>query len=185
MKRVEVAMRLVGLLVVGLGLAGCGGRTPAPAETAPPPEVAIYLVARDVPAAELSTADVRGLPLREPPVITTGDIVTYDAATHEIELTPEAYRRVQQLYRLPVDVDGLPFVVTVGRQPIYAGAFWSPLSSLSSDGVTIPQPMDPGGGRPVIRLNLGYPAPDFWRGGRDPRPDPRVLAALEAAGKLK
>jgi hypothetical protein len=172
------------LLSVALLLvpAGCSKESEAATEPGPPQPVAIYLVARDVPSAELVRTDVRALPLREPPVLTSDDIVTYDWATHEIELTGEAYRRVRQVYRLPVDVDGVPFVVCVGRQPIYAGAFWTPLSSLSFDGVTIQQPM--ADQPPVIRLYRGYPGPDFSRG-RDPRSNPRIMAALRAAGKLK
>jgi hypothetical protein len=38
--------------------------------------------------------------------------------------------------------------------------------------------------RQVIRLELGYPGPDFFVG-QDPRSDPRILDALESAGKLR
>ena len=83
---------------------------------------------------------------------------------------------------MPVKVDGIPFVVCVGEQPIYAGAFWTPLSSLSFDGVVIMQPFDTDG--TTIRIVLGYPGQDAFTGS-DPRADDRVMKALEAAGKLK
>lgn len=170
------------LLVSVVLPAACGRAATPTTDPASHQPVAIYLTSRDVPAAELATVDVRSLQLREPPLVTSADMITYDPATHEIELTPEAYARVQQVFRLPVDVDGVPFVVTVGRQPIYAGALWTPLSSLSFDGVVIMQPLEEA--PPIIRLDRGYPASDFARG-RDPRSDARVLSSLAAEGKLK
>jgi hypothetical protein len=80
-----------------------------------------------------------------------------------------------------VDVDGLPFVVCVGSDRIYTGAFWTPLSSLIFDGVVVMQPMEPD--RNVIEIGIGYPSPAYAEA--DPRSDAKVLGALESAGKLK
>lgn len=145
-------------------------------------DFAIYLLAQDVASVELAKVDLDQLALEEGPIISAEDIVTYDQTTHEIELTQAAYARIQQIFPLPVKVDGIPFVVCVGEQPIYAGAFWTPLSSLSFDGVVIMQPFDTDG--TTIRIVLGYPGPDAFMG-RDPRADERVMKALQAAGKLK
>jgi hypothetical protein len=98
-----------------------------------------------------------------------------------MELTATAYRRIQELFPIPVKVNGIPFMVTVGSEPIYAGAFWTPLSSLSFDGVVIMQPFSPD--ETVIQIALGYPGSDATTRG-DPRSDPRVMEALRAAGKL-
>ena len=96
-----------------------------------------------------------------------------------MELTPEAYERLRAL---AVPVDGLPFVVRVGDETIYRGALWTPISSLSYEGIVIMQPFDPAGR--TVRLELGYPSPQFARG-EDPRSDGRIRAALEQAGKLR
>jgi len=145
-------------------------------------EFAIYLLAEDLPPAEWLQADLNSLALQEQPIIATDDIVAYARETHEIELTAAAYGRVQELYTLPVDTDGMAFVVCVGEERIYAGAFWTPLSSLSFEGITIMQPWEED--RHVIQIGLGYPSPEFFRG-TDPRADLRIIQALEQAGKLK
>jgi len=142
----------------------------------------IYLLADEMPATELSMFDLDDLELQEKPIVSTIDVVAYDSETHEIELTAGAYERIQRLFTLPVKVFGMPFVVTVDADRIYAGGFWTPASSVSFDGVVICQPWDPD--ERVIRIALGYPAPEAFTG-EDPRSDPRVLESLEAAGKLK
>ena len=145
-------------------------------------DFAIYLLAEDLPLAEWTRADLDALSLAKEPVISTADIVSYSWDSHEIELTAAAYDRVQGLYTLPVDVDGLPFVVCVGNDRVYAGAFWTPLSSLSFDGVTIMQPFSTDDRS--IHIERGYPTSDFFRGS-DPRSDARVLQAMTVAGRLK
>ncbi|MDD5038716.1 MAG: hypothetical protein PHN78_05305, partial [Dehalococcoidales bacterium] len=90
-----------------------------------------------------------------------------------------AYELISQL---DVPVAGKSFLVCVDKAPIYWGAFWTPISSLSFDGVTILKSLslqEP----PVITLELGYPSPDFYNG-EDPRNSPEVFRALDEAGKL-
>jgi len=145
-------------------------------------EFSIRLLAQDMPPAEMSKVDLNSLRLQEQPIISIDDIMAYSKETHEIELTAPAYGRIQQLFSLPVDVDGIPFVVCVGRDPVYAGAFWTRSSSLIFDGVVIVQPFE--ANKHTIRISLGYPTPEVFRG-TDPRSDPRVLQALELADKLR
>jgi hypothetical protein len=113
------------------------------------------------------------------PVISMEDIVSYTWATHEIRLTEAAFARI---LALQVPVRGLPFVARVDGSQVYAGAFWTPISSMSSDGVVIMFPL--GAQDPVIRIELGYPGSGFFSGA-DPRFNPRVRAALARAGKLR
>jgi hypothetical protein len=162
------------LLLVALSLIGC--------QSKPTGGFAIYLLAEDIPSAELSNANLQDLPCAEQPILSESDLVSYDPDDHEMELTDSAYRRIQQIFPTPVRVSGIPFVVCVGDEPIYAGAFWTPLSSLSFDGVVIMQPFVEGDHR--LRIELGYPGSDFFIG-KDPRPDLRIMKALEASGKLK
>jgi hypothetical protein len=142
----------------------------------------IYLLADEVPASELSMVDLNDLELQEEPILSIDHIIAYSRETHEIELTAEGYERIQQLFTLPVEVRGMPFVVCAGADRIYAGAFWTLASSVSFDGVVICEPYDRD--RRVIRIGLGYPSPEAFTG-TDSRSDPRVLQSLEAAGKLK
>ena len=162
------------LVVMALALSGC----------APPVAggFAIYLLAEDVRTADVPWDDWSSLEREEQPIIATDDIVAYAKETHEIELTAAAHERVQGLYTLAVDTGGLPFVVCVGDDRIYAGAFWTPLSSLIFDGVIIMEPFETD--KRVIRISLGYPTPEAFRG-VDPRADPRIMQALDRAGKLE
>ena len=73
-------------------------------------------------------------------------------------------------------------MVCIDKQPVYWGAFWTPISSQSFDGVTIWQPMllqEPY----IIILQLGYPSNSFY-GGEDPRNNQEIFDSLDKAGKL-
>jgi hypothetical protein len=138
---------------------------------------AVYLTKADIPPAQmpaLSHVDVA-----EQPVIAMKDIVSYNAETHEMMLTAEAFERISGL---DVPVRGRSFVVCVDRKPVYCGAFWTPISSMSFDGVTIWKPLGPQEAK-VIKLELGYPSSSFY-GGADPRNNVEVMESLRQAGKL-
>lgn len=165
------------LLPLFLVLAACA-QQPATPTPAPAPEgFAIYRLAEEGPASLLEGRALDELALAETPIADPGDLITYDTATHTMSLSAEAYERVRDLFAAPVPTGGIPFVVTAGRERIYAGAFWTPLSSLSYDGVVILDPLalSP----PRLQLTLGYPGAEAFTG-EDPRSDPRILAAVEA-----
>ncbi len=158
----------------------------APSIASDPPQnvgtFAIYLLDSEVSATDLANVDLKRCSDRNPPIISTEDILTYTKDTHQLELTEPAYSRVQQLFGAPVRVSGIPFVACVGEEPIYAGAFWSPASSLSYDGVVIMQPFSTE--EQTIQIQLGYASPVVYVDS-DPRVDPRIMKALDTAGKLK
>jgi hypothetical protein len=117
--------------------------------------------------------------LTDQPIISIEDVITYNAQTHEIKLTDEAFERI---YQLDVSTGGKSFIVCVNKAPIYWGAFWVLWSSMSFDGVTIWMPPIFEGPN-VIRLELGYPSSELYTG-EDPRSNPIVIESLEQAGKL-
>ncbi|MGB2800286.1 MAG: hypothetical protein WBC82_10660 [Dehalococcoidia bacterium] len=138
---------------------------------------AIYLTKGDIPPAQMPA--LSQVDILEQPIIAVNDIITYNAQTHELKLTANAFERICEL---EVPVEGRSFIVCVDRKLIYFGAFWTPISSISFDGVTILKPFsfeEPH----VISIELGYPSSSFY-GGEDPRDDPEVIRALEQAGKL-
>jgi hypothetical protein len=162
------------LLLVCVALVACSPVSPQaqeitkqPAPTAQATSFAIYLP--DHP---------------DQPLVSTEDIVAYSRQTHAIRLTSDSYARVAQL-RVPTS--GIPFQVRVGGETIYSGAFWPLYSSQSYDGVVIKVPLMP---NPVndsdrtMSITLGYPGGEFFQGS-DPRSDPRILKALEQAGKFQ
>lgn len=141
---------------------------------------AIYLTKDDVLVSQMEA--LSHVDIADEPIISIDDIVSYDWETHEIELTPTAFDRINVT---PKDVFGNVFMVCVDKQPVYWGAFWSMLSSISFNGVTIIRPYaSQAKGGYFIYITLGYPAPDFFTG-EDPRSDPLIMESLEQAGKLK
>jgi hypothetical protein len=134
---------------------------------------AIYLTKQDVPPAQMEA--LSHVDIAERPIITTSDIITYDAQAHEIKLTDEAFERISQL---DVPTSGKSFIVCVDKAPIYWGAFWVYWSCTYFDGVTIWKPLsleEPY----VIRIELSA-----LYIGEDPRSNPLVIESLEQAGKL-
>jgi hypothetical protein len=162
------------ITILGLVFSGC--------QSVKENHFAIYLLAQDLPATKLSQMDINQLTLEDKPIISSDDIVSYDQSSHTIELTQGAIDRIRQIFPMPVEVTGIPFVVCVGNERIYSGAFWTPLSSLSYDGVIIMQPFEPT--TRTVQIALGYPVPDVFTG-TDPRADPRIRKALEQNQKLK
>lgn len=138
---------------------------------------AIYLTQADIPPSQMPSSG--RVDLAEKPLIGMADIVTYNAQTHELKLTASAYESIAQLQ---VPVSGKSFVACVDRKPIYYGAFWTPISSISFDGVTIWKQLGPDAAH-IVTLELGYPSPSFY-GGIDPRNSPDVVRSFEQAGKL-
>lgn len=184
------------MTVLLLALAGCDARVPVsmpagPTATPPPhpstPETttsiiaqgfSIYLLDQSISPQQLATRS--HLDLEAAPLLSTDDIISYNKLTHEVTLTDTGYEKIHEL---SVPTDGIAFAVCVDGRPIYAGAFWVALSSASFDGVVI-DVFFVTEERPVMQLQLGYPGPSFFQGD-DPRSDPRVMQALDQAGKLE
>jgi hypothetical protein len=162
------------LLILTLFAPGCGCRQEAGEG------FAIYLSADDTPPAKL--AILSHVEIAATPILSRDDIVSYSRETHEIEVTRVAYLRVREL---EVPLTGRSFAVCVDRHPVYVGAFMTSLWSGTFDGVVILQwlTVETSLDHHVLRLELGYPTPE-WFSGQDPRADPSILEALERAEKL-
>jgi hypothetical protein len=163
------SLRFVASLVcAGLLGAGCA----APNDEG----FAIYLTRDDIAPDKmevLSHVEIAGQP-----IVSMGDIISYNGDTHAMVLTDEALERIS---RLQVPVRGKSFLVCVDRAPLYWGAFWTPISSISFDGVAIQKPLAEAA--KMITLDLGYPSEALYRGD-DPRTNAEVRASLQRAGKL-
>jgi len=140
-------------------------------------EFAIYLTENSVSPSQMPA--LSQVKLASQPLIDINDIVTYDAKTHEIVLTENAYQRI---LHLQVPTSGTSFVVCAGGKPIYDGAFWTPISSQSYSGIIIEKPLASNDVH-SIQISPGYPAFSFFQG-EDRRNDPTIMNALEKAGKL-
>jgi hypothetical protein len=143
---------------------------------------AIFLLAQDIPVRKLSQTDITQLVLKTEPILSSDDIVAYDRTSHSIELTRAAFARVLQIFPIPAELDGIPFVVCVAKERIYYGAFWTPRSAITYDGVVIMQPFNTD--KPIVQISLGYPVSGVFTG-KDPRADPRIMTDLERTKKFK
>lgn len=126
--------------------------------------------------------DLAHVQLVSPPVISAKDLISYDLPTHSMKLRREALTRIP---RPPVS--GLPFVVVADGKRIYLGAFWTEVSSMSSDvpTITVNKPLlDTSASSNVLLISRAYPASSFGKG-PDPRGDPRIKSALEKLHKLE
>jgi hypothetical protein len=138
---------------------------------------AIYLTKGNISPAQIPV--LNHVDIEEQPIIEICDIIVYNANTHEITLTANAFNRISNL---EVPGRGKSFIVCVDRKSIYCGAFWTPISSISFDGVIIWKPLSSQESK-VIKLELGYPS-SFFYGGEDPRINPEIMKSLEQDGKL-
>jgi hypothetical protein len=171
------------LILVVLILSAC--QTPVEEEPAAlvGEPFAIYLVGdSQITGPDLKNYDLDKIPLNAVPILITDDLVSYDWERHGINLSENAYLKLMSLFMSGMPSSGVPFVVKAYEQPVYAGAFWTPLSSLSFDGVVILQPLDPAG--QTLYIELGYPGESFFTG-EDPRTNPRLQQALENTGLIR
>ncbi len=154
--------------------------TEAPATEEPVGEFAIFLVRGAISAQQMMATDLDDLEVENNPILCVDDIVTYTEKTHSLELTDAAYEKITGMETALI---GTPFVVYVGREPVYAGAFWATYISMSFDGIVID--ILPAMEKHPIRIQLGYPESLEIFSGEDLRSDARILHSLDAAGKLK
>jgi len=164
--------KLIALITVGAIIIILGGCTALKGEG-----FAIYLTKEDIPPAQIEA--LNNIDIADQPIISMGDIITYNAQTHELKLTGTSFKRISQL---EVPIRGKSFLVCVDEKPKYWGAFWTPISSMSFDGVTIWKPLNSQDTK-VITLELGYPSSSFYSG-EDPRNNAEIMKSLEQAGKL-
>ena len=142
---------------------------------------AIYLVADPVDTGKPPNTTLEELHLAPEPLITEKDLVSYDWATHTLQLKEGTGKR----FPAP-SVWGIPFLVMVDGNRCYLGAFWTGASSYVSKLPTISTDPwgQPAGAKDTHRIEC--PRFDSSGGGKgDPRGDPRIRAALEAIGRLK
>lgn len=171
--------RITALWIVVAVVSGCIGATSEPNAVG---DFSIYLVKQGVSAQQMMEMDLSQLELEEVPILSIDDIVTYTWETHEIELTDSARERIAHL-EVPLTT-GAPFVVCVGGERVYGGAFWVSWSSMSFNGIVIDTLFARMDGHP-IRIQLGYPESPELFVGEDLRSDSRVLQSLKDAGKLR
>ncbi len=144
-----------------------------------PAEFAIYLTCEERSAGDLLSVPLADWKLASDPLLTSADLVSYNPQTFELKITESASIKISDL---KIPVNGIPVVVMVGGERIYGGALWTPISSLSYEGIALMYNLNPQS--PGFQINIGYPGMEAGQI-EDFRNDPRILDALKSAGKLK
>ncbi|MBG0788668.1 MAG: hypothetical protein H0S79_26570, partial [Anaerolineaceae bacterium] len=125
-------------LILALALTGCSFRPAGNTGEA----FELYLLKDDQAHGwDLLNAPLNSLKLADEPLLTTADLVSYDGSTHTLQMTDEGWQKVTDLLAEGLQVAGIPFVIVSRGERIYAGAFWTMLSSQSFDGVVIMDPV--------------------------------------------
>ena len=124
-------------------------------------------------ASQVWAQPIDELVLADVPLVALRDLKSYSWQTHEFRVTAEVDSQFVMLKRTIGPVGGIPFVVTVGNERIYLGAFWYAYSSLA------PQ---------VPYIEVTFNEHRICRGwidqGDDKRNDRRIYDALKRAGVL-
>lgn len=122
-------------------------------------------------------SDPAKIPLAQYPILADEEIVSYHWPTHTLALKRPIWWRLRQ-----PGVHGAPFVLVVDGAPVYVGAFYTSLSSISCP---VPVVMfDRLMKTNSIQIQAAYPSEQFAKG-KDPRADERIKAALIKMGKLR
>ena len=169
-------MRVISLICLVLGpLLGwsCAGSPPRLEQ------FAIYRLADStLSVADAAKWDLGDLTLEADPFMATTDIIAYSWSDHVFDVTPAMLARLEDIGARPYMSRGMPFVVMVGEERRYLGAFWYGYSSLAP---TVPHITVAPLFRP-LRLRQSWPIVDD---AVDLRQDERVHGALKRAGLLK
>lgn len=138
-------------------------------------EFAIYLLkGPGYTAAQAWNQPLESLVLADGPFLATGDLKFYNWQTHEFAVSASVDTQLAAFRRTPGPTGGIPFVVVVGTERIYLGAFWYGYSSMISQ-----VPFIDALGNPH-RINKC----ESVLVTEDKRADPRVYRALRAVGVL-
>jgi hypothetical protein len=146
---------------------------------------AIYLPSREISHNELyklisekNGLKIDKIKLKNEPLISDNDLIAYYLASHTLELSSAAAKRIDELYT------GILVLICVGKKPIYWAAIWSGILSAGFGGVVVIKPDPFTSNKDIIQIQCGYPSEEWFRG-KDPRSDPEIIEALKKSGKLK
>ena len=162
----------IGLVLLITALQACTVANTTP--SCSPDAFSIYLTAEPMNGGSVLKADLNKVRVEAAPIIASQDIIAFEQQKNDLTLVPAARKR---LIELKVPTDGRAFIICSEGKRLGAGAFWTPLSSASFDGLTILQPFSPE--ERSVHFSNSYP------NGQSQIDDLKVLKALERAGKLR
>jgi hypothetical protein len=146
-------------------------------------DLALYLILPDtLNAYEAGDMPIGDLALADEPILSLDNIMTYEWSDHRFTITSSTYSRMENVlgvYGSSIDLEGLPFILSVAEKRIYLGAFWNPVSSIPPpcSAITFPPLTE----SPLTLIIM----PPWIDSTPDQRSDPRIREALDDAGVLQ
>ena len=135
-------------------------------------KVEFYLIQQQEIDSYQTSINEQAAKIQDSILISYEEIISYNPKTFNFEISPEARKRLQYY---------TPFAVTVDREIIYTGYFWTSLSSRSVDWVVIDLLF---ADENKLHVQLGYPGLMDGISIPDKRNDPRILEVLRRDNKL-
>jgi hypothetical protein len=171
-------------LLLLLAIGGCANNTneKGPESNAKNTQVSVrfaIVLVKGVKTGDAIKSKIEDLQLETQPVLTDNDLISYKWKEHELELRQD-FDFNGSLGTVPLD--GLPFIVIANDKRVYLGAFWTPISSISSSipTVMVMPPQYTIGSR--IRIQDGYPGEINSKS--DPRSNQIIYNALRSVEKI-
>jgi hypothetical protein len=124
-RRIRIALLVICGVLLAAGICFADSQRPSAGG------VAIYLL-KDAKATldEITAKNLTELELQAEPLIASSEIVEYNWSAHAFKVSASAFRRIQA-FGITQDRSVIaPFVVVVGKEPVYLGTFWSLFSSI-------------------------------------------------------
>jgi hypothetical protein len=130
-------------------------------------------------ANQVYNSDIYSLKLAERPFLSYKDLVYYKWSEHSFKIDSINAKTIQNICKNNTTVFGIPFVVTVGQERIYLGAFWFLFSSLAPVFPHINSPIENGENSCIFVINKSWDSTKT-----DLRNDPRIYNVLKKYGLL-
>lgn len=129
-----------------------------------------------------STIQLDTVELQQEPFISYNDILSYDSANYTFTIRFSKYNESF----LDLFKDSNNFIVSVDKEPVIFGFFWSLIRSQICPYVHLIEPYEKfdSDNANEIKLYFGYPTSEFAIG-EDPRNNPKLISRLKKDGKLK
>lgn len=173
-------MKKIFTVVILLAVASLNNCNKNSAETLKGTYLEFYLLDRYETTGSSQEIDPATVVISENALVSYSDIIAYNESEHLFVVCTDILNKLKA--NNGFDYHKKAFAVTIDKEIIYTGYFWTPFSSSICDWVTIdPTDMENNNG---LKVNLGYPSNLYGNNLVDLRNDSRIILMLKRDKKL-
>jgi len=143
-------------------------------------ELEFYLLDEYQTISDSQEIDLKTAIISDGALVPYSDILAYSESGHLFKVSAEILSKLKS--NDGFNYHTMAFAVTIDKEIIYTGYFWTPFSSRICDWTTI-DPTDKEGNN-GLKVNLGYPSDLYGSDLVDHRNDSRILMMLRRDKKL-